>query len=325
MKNNSNYTTKGLVSSKIAARRVGFTNDYISKLCRFGKIAGKKVDTVWYVDESSLNKFIQQKQTRKDFRMRELSEKRQSEYFKHLSYSSPQQSDIFPPSQSTPPPQEKIYPANLMHGASLRLGEKLNSVSSSTISKKSHMVRNMSAMLLLSIIFIVPLASYALGGNHFFKIIKTQLAEVVAPLSIRAVDFSRAIGNSISETNNSKTIPSENSASVLSGSMNFFSGIFSSIASRMTNAAQGVFDLFSSTGSSVTYKTKPKFTATGGGVNNSSGSSGAQQTQLAISGTYASSTFTTTSQKARNLTLSIDAGVAVRKNIAVNGTATIGG
>ncbi len=58
IKTNPTHSTKDLISSKDAAQKVGFTSDYISKLCRFGKISGKKVEAVWYVDESSLDKFV---------------------------------------------------------------------------------------------------------------------------------------------------------------------------------------------------------------------------------------------------------------------------
>ncbi|OYV83481.1 MAG: hypothetical protein B7X04_04105 [Parcubacteria group bacterium 21-54-25] len=74
-----------LVSAKVAAKRFGFTSDYVSKLCRYGKIAGKKIDSVWYVNESSLHRFVTHRQIRKISRTQALAQERKAEYLRYVA------------------------------------------------------------------------------------------------------------------------------------------------------------------------------------------------------------------------------------------------
>ena len=71
---------KELVSSKELATRVGYSYDYISRLCRHGKIDGKKIGNVWFVDEASLRRFISEQENLKADRSEDLSKQRKSEY-----------------------------------------------------------------------------------------------------------------------------------------------------------------------------------------------------------------------------------------------------
>ena len=41
---------KELISASRAAKKVGYTSDYIGQLCRAKKIQGKLVGKTWYVD-----------------------------------------------------------------------------------------------------------------------------------------------------------------------------------------------------------------------------------------------------------------------------------
>jgi hypothetical protein len=45
---------KEYISASRAAKKTGYTPDYIGQLCRAGKIAGKLIDRTWYVDFESL-------------------------------------------------------------------------------------------------------------------------------------------------------------------------------------------------------------------------------------------------------------------------------
>ncbi|HFC10579.1 MAG TPA: hypothetical protein ENJ75_00035, partial [Candidatus Kaiserbacteria bacterium] len=84
-KSKKTLNTDGLVSSKEIAKQVGYTNDYIARLCRFGNIQGKKIGNVWYVDIASLKSFIAQKQKKQVKRSKELSSHRKKEYRKNIN------------------------------------------------------------------------------------------------------------------------------------------------------------------------------------------------------------------------------------------------
>jgi hypothetical protein len=77
---NINLLNRQMISSKELARRVGYTNDYISRLCRFGKIEGEKIGNTWYVDELSLKKFIDSQENQNKDWNGELSKRRKVEY-----------------------------------------------------------------------------------------------------------------------------------------------------------------------------------------------------------------------------------------------------
>jgi hypothetical protein len=77
---NTNLLNRQMISSKELARRVGYTNDYISRLCRFGKIEGEKIGNTWYVDELSLKKFIDSQENQNKDWNGELSKRRKVEY-----------------------------------------------------------------------------------------------------------------------------------------------------------------------------------------------------------------------------------------------------
>src|SRR5579872_2234702 len=72
----------GYISSREASRRFRLTNDYVSRLCRQGKIPGVFVGKVWYVEERSLKSFLEASASRQKDRSKKLSKIRQTEYQK---------------------------------------------------------------------------------------------------------------------------------------------------------------------------------------------------------------------------------------------------
>ncbi|MBM3272650.1 helix-turn-helix domain-containing protein, partial [Candidatus Kaiserbacteria bacterium] len=68
------------ISANEAAFVYGLTRDYIGKLCREGKIRGKRVASRWYVSEESVVTFLLAQQCEKSKRRTELSELRMHEY-----------------------------------------------------------------------------------------------------------------------------------------------------------------------------------------------------------------------------------------------------
>ncbi|MDE2213296.1 MAG: hypothetical protein KGJ34_02070, partial [Patescibacteria group bacterium] len=70
----------GYISSREASRSFRVTNDYIARLCRQGKVHGVFIGKVWFVEEKSLSDFLSITKQRKDGRVKELIERRRSEY-----------------------------------------------------------------------------------------------------------------------------------------------------------------------------------------------------------------------------------------------------
>lgn len=83
------FDNKKFLSSKAAAKKSAFTHDYISRLCRLGKLEGRKVANSWYVAEDSLNQFLAEQLKDKEKRSSELREQRKKEYEASQSLGDP--------------------------------------------------------------------------------------------------------------------------------------------------------------------------------------------------------------------------------------------
>src|SRR6185312_504666 len=68
-----------MISARKAAKRLGFSQDYVGKLCSEGKLEGKLVDNAWFVSEASLIAFEVKNTKSKQERSEELSELRRKE------------------------------------------------------------------------------------------------------------------------------------------------------------------------------------------------------------------------------------------------------
>jgi len=75
---------ESFIPSKIAAKKAGYTSDYVARLAREKKIAASKVGKTWFVSEKSLQKFIQEAEGEKLRRRQELSEERREEQKKFV-------------------------------------------------------------------------------------------------------------------------------------------------------------------------------------------------------------------------------------------------
>src|SRR3989344_5915809 len=80
---------KPLITSTIAAERFGFTNDYISLLCRQKKITGSFVGRMWYVEPESLQTFLQEAKQKQEQKRVALSTQLKREYEKSQSVPAP--------------------------------------------------------------------------------------------------------------------------------------------------------------------------------------------------------------------------------------------
>jgi len=69
-----------LVPASIAARQVGYTCDYITRLARAGKIAAEKVGRQWHVDLQAVLDYAREAQEKSEKRKSELRASRKVEY-----------------------------------------------------------------------------------------------------------------------------------------------------------------------------------------------------------------------------------------------------
>lgn len=91
MDNELTFNNKKFLSSKRAGELAGYTNDYIARLCRQGKVDGQMVGRAWYVDEESFQNFVDTNALQKERRSIQLSKERKKEYV-----SSPKKKKILP-------------------------------------------------------------------------------------------------------------------------------------------------------------------------------------------------------------------------------------
>ncbi len=76
---------ENLITTKEAGELSGYSSDYLSRLIRSGKIAGKKIGHSWLVDKDSLTRFVDTQGGHKIDRARALARARTKEYRAHHS------------------------------------------------------------------------------------------------------------------------------------------------------------------------------------------------------------------------------------------------
>ncbi|MDB5266126.1 MAG: hypothetical protein JWM39_839 [Parcubacteria group bacterium] len=77
-----------LLSTKDASALSGYNADYLSRLCRSGKIAGTQIGRTWLVNSESLQQFVREQEERKQQISSELSQSREKEY-QHAQKNTP--------------------------------------------------------------------------------------------------------------------------------------------------------------------------------------------------------------------------------------------
>ena len=80
MDNELNFNNKKFLSSKRAGEIAGYTNDYVARLCRQGKVEGRMVGRTWYVEENSFFSFLETHTSNKEERKKLLAKERKQEY-----------------------------------------------------------------------------------------------------------------------------------------------------------------------------------------------------------------------------------------------------
>ena len=74
------------VSTKAAAKRVGLSQNYVSKLCKSGFANARIIRGIWYIDEESFTTFLKQQAKERSRWQQRLSETRQAERSQSKSY-----------------------------------------------------------------------------------------------------------------------------------------------------------------------------------------------------------------------------------------------
>ena len=77
---------KNLITTKDAGDLSGYTPDYLARLARSGKIAGKRIGHSWFIDSSSFARVLDQQENHKINYARALARSREAEYRKHQSF-----------------------------------------------------------------------------------------------------------------------------------------------------------------------------------------------------------------------------------------------
>src|SRR4051812_29559995 len=102
------------VAAAEAGAQVNLSRDYIAKLCREGKVRGRRIGKNWFVEIDSLSNFLGQNAEEKNSRNEKLSEQRKKEYRgvdishapeKIFSKPSPKDLDVGLPKRHTEAPK----------------------------------------------------------------------------------------------------------------------------------------------------------------------------------------------------------------------------
>ena len=69
-----------VISAREAARRSGWSQNYISILCRTGELVGVRLATGWLVDELALEELLEERARKRAHQREELRAQRRMEY-----------------------------------------------------------------------------------------------------------------------------------------------------------------------------------------------------------------------------------------------------
>src|SRR3989344_973628 len=79
MSNEIFFDGKQYISANEASSRSGLTRDYVGRLCREGKMSGKRIGKNWYVENASLRSFLVGQEYNKSLRRESLARERTQE------------------------------------------------------------------------------------------------------------------------------------------------------------------------------------------------------------------------------------------------------
>ncbi|MDE2173515.1 MAG: helix-turn-helix domain-containing protein, partial [Patescibacteria group bacterium] len=98
-----------LFSSVDAGAHFGVTNDYITRLCRTGKVEGFFIKGKWFVDKESLRKYLGRMRSRRGSLYKTLSEKLREEYKANLEKTGSMARDLKKHTSSQKSPRSRFF------------------------------------------------------------------------------------------------------------------------------------------------------------------------------------------------------------------------
>ncbi|HEY4502781.1 MAG TPA: helix-turn-helix domain-containing protein, partial [Candidatus Paceibacterota bacterium] len=321
MKGTSSPLNRELISSKDAAQRAGFTHDYISRLCRFGKVDGEKIGNAWYIDERSLEDFLAKQQAKREVRKQALSEERKVAYKEPVAIKSSRHNT---PHQVKPVSLHLVPKDSLARGLGRVTGIK---VQHGGLFSSIAFLRTKQFAFVFAFFCTLGFVSFSFSESRYFEIVHKNTTDTFSPFAIH-VPRTQDLGASLVFTGEKLfATGSKNTASVLSGAIDLLSTTFSDVAEQTQLAFEtirGVFS-FSSNEGGITPVTRLEDLA--------------QTTDNSVEG--ADNNFDATEEKslvipsvttlpnessgeAGNVVLGINTDVTVRDGIRIGGSTTLG-
>ncbi|MHB1162905.1 MAG: immunoglobulin-like domain-containing protein [Minisyncoccota bacterium] len=294
MKFDKNIPTQELLSSKEAAQVVGYTSDYVSRLCRYGKVKGEKVANVWFVEMDSLQAFVKEQQSSQEDYKKELSQQLKTEYKKENDGAQ----NVF---------SAKERPASTAH----------------------HATRQSVAIVAL-VIGLFMIAGTAFGDTMPALVARAHVAEAAQSLSNGLANLSRATFAPFAPMTNTSALAAVSvSTSFSSKLFGTISDTFFAAQQRVQLAVNSLANLFTQNSSA----SLPSLAADSSvsSTTSSQGSPASTSPYVAVSGTSAASSNKVFAQALGSLasasrsTLGINTAVAISNGLTVGGSTSIGG
>ena len=233
MKSTSSPSNLGLISSKDAAQHAGFTHDYISRLCRFGKVKGEKIGNTWYIDKESLDEFLLKQQTKREVRKHELSEERKIEYLEPGIFISTKKKEILGV-RKIPDAEASKFSSRVVKEFFTIDENVKGSISDFDFLKAKYVA------VAIALLCTFGFSSFAFSESKYFALARTHALDTFAPLVVVGSYMGNVATGVFSERENIFVDPVVSTASVFSSTISFLTSTFDGVSSRTKLAFETV-------------------------------------------------------------------------------------
>src|SRR3989344_1455618 len=238
MKSTSSPSNLGLISSKDAAQHAGFTHDYISRLCRFGKVKGEKIGNTWYIDKESLDEFLLKQQTKREVRKHELSEERKIEYLEPGIFISTKKKEILGV-RKIPDAEASKFSSRVVKEFFTIDENVKGSISDFDFLKAKYVA------VAIALLCTFGFSSFAFSESKYFALARTHALDTFAPLVVVGSYMGNVATGVFSERVNIFVDPVVSTAIVFSSTISFLTSTFDGVSSRTKLAFETVLNIFS--------------------------------------------------------------------------------